>query len=108
MPHAEKILTRLSELGIHAVLHGHVHYHRVASTAEFFPAISRPMVLICAGTPTSSRVRGDDASNNYNVIRFNAETFTVQQVAWSDKTGHFEKVPEVEFDREFFERRKVS
>jgi 3',5'-cyclic AMP phosphodiesterase CpdA len=103
MPHASRILSQLSEMGVHAVLHGHVHYHRVASTAEFFPEIKRPMVLVCAGTPTSSRVRGDEASNNYNVLHFNEDTFAVRPIAWSKTTVHFEQMKQVQFDRAFFD-----
>ncbi len=101
-PGGERILARMSAAGIHGVLHGHVHYHHVASSAEFFPKIQRPVVLVCAGTPTSLRTRGDTPTNNYNVLRFYQDRFEVHQVDWSPETTGFGLSRHVVFDRQFF------
>lgn len=101
-PHAEARLRRISEAGVHAVLHGHVHYHHVASSAEFYPGIQRPVVLVCAGTPTSLRTRGATLSNNFNILKFYKQNFEVHQCNWTDDQLGFEVGPCVSFDRSFY------
>lgn len=101
-PRGERTLNRMSAAGIHGVLHGHVHYHHVASSKEFFPKMERPVVLVCAGTPTSLRTRGDTPTNNYNVLRFYKERFEVHQCDWLEDRKGFGLSRHVVFDRGFF------
>jgi 3',5'-cyclic AMP phosphodiesterase CpdA len=102
-PRGRAALERMSAAGIHAVLHGHVHYQHVASSAEFFPEIKRPLVLVSAGTPTSLRTRGAKPTNNYNILKFYEDRFQVHQCEWSEEMTGFTPVRHVEFTREFFE-----
>lgn len=101
-PRGEAVLNRMSKAGIHAVLHGHVHYQHVVSSAEFFPHIPRPLVLVSAGTPTSLRTRGAKPANNYNIVHFYQDTFEVHQCDWSEDTHGFAITRHVAFDRNFF------
>jgi len=101
-PRGERILNRMSSGGIHAVLHGHVHYHHVVSSAEFFPKMERPLVLVCAGTPTSLRIRGATPTNNYNILHFYPDYFEVHQCDWVSAAKGFEMCRNVRFDRTFF------
>lgn len=98
----EKILNRMSTAGIHAVLHGHVHYHHVVSSAEFFPEMERPLVLVSAGTPTSLRTRGAIPTNNFNILHFYQDYFEVHQCDWIAEDKGFELSRHVKFDRRFF------
>lgn len=102
-PRGEKILRRMSAANLHAVLHGHVHYHHVASSAEFFPGIQRPLVLVSAGTPTSLRTRGEVPTNNYNVLRFHKHKFEVSQCDYNPEGKGFAFCGTVTFDRAFYE-----
>lgn len=102
-PHAEAHLQKMSGAGIHAVLHGHVHYQHVASSAEFFPSVEPPVVLVSAGTPTSSRIRGEVPTNNYNILKFYKDRFQVHQCTWSPEINGFAPTRHVEFTREFYE-----
>ncbi len=99
----ELVLNRMSAAGIHAVLHGHVHYHHVASSAEFFPTMERPVVLVCSGTPTSLRTRGDVPTNNFNILHFYRDYFEVHQCDWVDEEKGFELSRHVKFDRTFYQ-----
>lgn len=101
-PHGDRALQRMSDAGIHAVLHGHVHYQHVASSAEFFPQIEPPVALICAGTPTSLRTRGAKPTNNYNILKFYDRRFEVHQCEWSQDIKGFKPTRHVEFTREFY------
>lgn len=101
-PRGAAALQRMTDAGIHAVLHGHVHYQHVTSTAEFFPEVQRPMALICAGTPTSLRTRGAVPTNNYNLLKFTPETFEVHQCDWNLEQERFLPTRHVEFTRSFY------
>ncbi len=101
-PRGEAMLNRMSKAGIHAVLHGHVHYQHVVSSAEFFPDMPRPLVLVSAGTPTSLRTRGAKPANNYNILHFYEDSFEVHQCDWSDEKNSFAISRHVDFDRNFF------
>lgn len=100
--HGQYWLNRMAEAGIHGVLHGHVHYHHVASSHEFFPQMPAPVVLVTAGTPTSVRTRGESPTNNYNLIRFYADRFEVHQCDWTSENSQFCPSRHVAFEREFF------
>lgn len=102
-PHARSILQKMSDAGIHAVLHGHVHYQHVASSAEFFPSIEPPIALVSSGTPTSRRTRGAVPTNNYNILKFYAERFEVHQCAWSPDITGFAPTRHVSFSRDFYQ-----
>lgn len=99
----ERVLNRMSSAGVHAVLHGHVHYHHVVSSAEFFPEMERPVVLVCAGTPTSLRTRGAIPTNNFNVLHFYKDYFEVHQCDWIAEDKGFERSRHVKFDRSFYQ-----
>ncbi len=99
---AELVLNRMSTAGIHAVLHGHVHYQHVVSSAEFFPKMQCPLVLVSAGTPTSLRTRGAEPTNNYNIIHFYKDKFVVHQCDWKDEISGFAINRHVQFDKNFY------
>ena len=100
----EAALKRFSGAGVHAILHGHVHYQHVASSAEFFPSVEPPVVLVSAGTPTSLRTRGARPTNNFNVLKFRRDSFEVQQWDWVAERQGFAAERQVKFDKRFFER----
>lgn len=103
MPNAEHVLNEFSKAGAHAVLHGHAHYNRVTTTEEFFPAIRRPVALICVGTATSERTRGEDRTNSYNVLQFTPEQFIVRQCNWDPVAQHFAEIRQFAFERTMFD-----
>ena len=101
-PRGEKNLARMAAAGIHGVMHGHVHYHHVASSAEFFPRIHPPLALVCAGTPTSLRTRGAIPTNNFNVLKFYPDHFEVYPCIWHAESDQFTLRQHVTFDRNFY------
>jgi 3',5'-cyclic AMP phosphodiesterase CpdA len=108
IPHAGEALARLSAAGAHAVLHGHTHYNRVTTTKEFFPAVVPPLAVICVGTATSERTRGEDRANSYNVLQFTAEKFVVRQCNWDPANRHFAEIKQFAFERSMFDTPAAS
>ena len=104
IPNAEHVLSELSAGGAHGLLHGHTHYNRVTTSSEFYPKIVPPVALICVGTATSERTRGEDRTNSYNVLQFTAEKFVVRQCNWDPQTRHFAELRQFAFDRAMFKR----
>lgn len=101
-PRGGEALKRMSAAGIHAVLHGHVHYQHVMSSAEFFPQVDPPLALVCAGTPTSERIRGGMPANTYNLLKFYDDCFEVHQCDWCPEARGFRPTKHVEFGQDFF------
>lgn len=95
-----EILRALSEAGADAVLHGHTHYNRVIEAGEFFSGIHRPLSLVCVGTATSERTRGEEAANNYNLLDFTDNSFVVRQCDWNPDTGHFAECRQYVMERQ--------
>lgn len=102
IPNAGESLRAFAAAGTQAILYGHTHYNRVTTTREFFPEISPPIALVCVGTATSERTRGEDRTNSYNVLQFTAERFVVRQCNWDPATRHFAELRQFAFERKMF------
>ncbi len=84
-----EVLRTLSEAGADAILHGHTHYNRVIQAGDYFTGIPRRLSLVCVGTATSERTRGELQTNNYNLLDFTDDEYIVRQCDWSPEVGHF-------------------
>jgi 3',5'-cyclic AMP phosphodiesterase CpdA len=102
MPNPEHILQSFASSGVQAVLHGHAHYNRVTTTREFFPSIAPAVALICVGTATSERTRGEDRTNSYNVLQFTPDKFLIRQCNWDPISGNFSEIRQFAFTRDMF------
>jgi len=104
---AQKILTNahavaetLSRGGVELVLSGHLHQAYAARANSYYPFLDHPVLLVHAGTGTSSRGRGVERDKNTcNWIEIDEVTFTVTQLLWSDAGASFEPTARFVFPR---------
>ncbi len=91
----------LARLGADLVLSGHLHQAWVGNTESYYPSGRRPVLLVHAGTTTSSRGRGMERKRNTcNWIRVERDDLTVSHLTWDPAVGYF-----VESSRHRFPRR---
>jgi len=81
---------RLARCGVDVLLSGHLHVSHSASTGERFGPAVRPVVLVQAGTATSTRGRGE--SNAFNRILVQRGKITVERYEWNPAAGIFSRV----------------
>jgi hypothetical protein len=79
------------------VLSGHLHMSHVGSTEQRFPLEGYSVIVIQAGTATSTRSRGE--TNSFNVIRIDEEAVGVERWAWHPDEGHFKSAGHESFAR---------
>lgn len=104
---AQKILTNahavvetLSRGGVELVLSGHLHQAYAARANSYYPFLDHAVLLVHAGTGTSSRGRGVERDKNTcNWIEIDEVTFTVTQLLWSDAGASFEPTARFVFPR---------
>lgn len=85
LPGAERILERLSEMGVDLVLGGHFHRAFAREWSPLRPPagdasreVHPPMALVMAGTAASARGRGAERGrNSVNLIHVDSQTMTV-------------------------------
>ncbi len=83
------------------VLSGHLHQTYVATSEEYYPTGSEPVLLVHAGTATSSRGRGwERQRNSCNWIRIDDEMIQFHHLLWQSELGEF-----AEWRRQVFPRR---
>jgi 3',5'-cyclic AMP phosphodiesterase CpdA len=84
---AHLAMSVLANAGVDVLLSGHLHTSHSGSTGERFGSSVRPVVLVQAGTATSTRARGE--SNAFNHLRIESGRLEVQRYEWQDGSGTF-------------------
>jgi hypothetical protein len=79
------------------ILSGHLHSSGVGETTKRYPAPGRAILLIRAGTATSTRRRGE--VNAFNVVRVAGTEVTVACMAWRPNEGKFATASTERFNR---------
>jgi 3',5'-cyclic AMP phosphodiesterase CpdA len=98
---AYEAVRAFAEVGVELVLSGHQHQTYIASSEEFYPSGQSPVIVLHAGTSTSSRGRGVETNtNSFNWIEVEDATFRVSHLRWDDGAGEF-----VEGSRHWYPRR---
>ena len=69
------------------LLSGHLHVHRVGSTAERYSLGGKAAIVVQAGTATSTRGRGE--SNSVNLISIERPRIAVERFDWIQDKGTF-------------------
>ncbi|MEX2401527.1 MAG: metallophosphoesterase [Rhodothermales bacterium] len=95
---ASDTLERAGDVGVDLVLCGHLHVSHI-EPLEIIPD-ERRLVIASAGTATSSRGRGKHRETNfYNVVKVEADAFTVEERRYVPETDSFESDCVTEFRR---------
>lgn len=85
---AEMAVSRLIACRVDIVLSGHLHIRHTGSSAARYQASGRQILLIQAGTATSTRHRGE--LNSCNLIRIDAGGISVDSLVWNAVAQSFE------------------
>lgn len=79
-----------SSAGVDLILSGHQHQTYIGNSEEFYPQGRPPVVILHAGTTTSSRGRaGEREKNSCNWIAIDREALTVSVLRWDKALGRF-------------------
>jgi len=94
---ATMAMAGLMRAGVDMILSGHLHASGVGETTKRYPAPGRAILLIRAGTATSTRRRGE--LNAFNVVRIAGGEITVVCMAWRPDEGRFATASAERFNR---------
>ena len=94
---ATMAMAGLMGAGVDMILSGHLHMSGVGETTKRYPAPGRAVLLIQAGTATSTRRRGE--VNAFNVVRVARHEVTVVCMAWRPDEERFEEESTERFNR---------
>jgi 3',5'-cyclic AMP phosphodiesterase CpdA len=104
LSNAYEAIEMFSAAGVDMVLSGHQHQTYLASSEEFYPSGRPPVLILHAGTSTSSRGRGSEADKNtFNWVRIDAESAMVSHYHWEPSVGEF-----LEISRHWYPRRSCQ
>ena len=85
---AATAMSRLIDCGADIVLSGHLHVRHTGSSATRYDASGRPILLVQAGTATSTRQRGE--LNSCNLLRIEPDSISVDWLVWNAVGESFE------------------
>lgn len=71
----------LDECGVDLLLAGHLHHGYSGDVRTYYPATTRSIVVVQAGTAISRRIRTEP--NGYNVLRLDRTTIDIEVRAWN-------------------------
>jgi 3',5'-cyclic AMP phosphodiesterase CpdA len=101
---AFEAIASFSAAGVDMILSGHQHQTYVATSEEFYPSGRAPVIILHAGTSTSSRGRGSEVDKNtFNCIRVDQRSLHVSHYHWEPTLAEF-----VEISRHWYPRRHCS
>jgi 3',5'-cyclic AMP phosphodiesterase CpdA len=94
---ADQVLAAMSECRADVVLTGHLHTTYSACTALSDKGSRWAVLLVQAGTATSTRLRGQEAS--FNVVRFQEQSVELTPYVWDSQMHDFLSKPAIVFAR---------
>jgi len=91
LPHARRLLEAFEEMGVDAILGGHVHQTHVTTSRALMAGESPGIPLVACGTTTSSRGRGvEEKENSLNLVEIRTEQVEVIPHRFTPEVGRFE------------------
>jgi len=101
---AYQAIAAFSEAGVDVVLSGHQHQTYVTTSEEFYPSGRAPVLILHAGTTTSSRGRGSELDKNtFNWISVDEKSLRFSHYHWEASLHEF-----VEISRHAYPRRSCK
>jgi 3',5'-cyclic AMP phosphodiesterase CpdA len=86
---AAMAISRLTDCHVDIVLSGHLHIRHTGTSATRYHASGRPILLVQAGTATSTRRRGE--LNSCNLLRIERDSIGVDWFVWNGFSQNFEE-----------------
>ncbi len=94
---ADMAMAAFLQADVDLILSGHLHLSGVGETTTRYPLPGRPVLLIRAGTATSTRRRGE--VNAFNVVRIARPDVSIDCMVWQQDEGRFVAVSTERFRR---------
>jgi len=95
---AEKALPEIAESGVDIILSGHLHLKNISSSTERYATNEgRSLLIIQAGTATSTRGRGE--RNSFNLLELNDDRLSVSHYEIAQKDQPFEVSSSEQFEK---------
>jgi 3',5'-cyclic AMP phosphodiesterase CpdA len=86
---AAQALPVLDECGVDLLMAGHLHHGFSGDIRTYYPAATRSIVVVQAGTAISRRIRTEP--NGYNLLRLDRTTIDIEVRAWNGSVFAREK-----------------
>lgn len=84
---AKMAIAAFAACRVDIVLSGHMHVGGADESTVRYKTPGHSMLLVQAGTATSSRLRGE--ANSCNIIRIDRPRIDIEHLAWDDERGDF-------------------
>jgi 3',5'-cyclic AMP phosphodiesterase CpdA len=83
---ADDALRFFERCGVDAVLTGHLHVSHAGSSKDLYPTLERHIVLVQAGTATTTRGRGEERdANSFNLIEVRPDEIAVSHLVYGEE-----------------------
>ncbi|MDP9120901.1 MAG: metallophosphoesterase [Acidobacteriota bacterium] len=104
LANAWEAIDLFSSAGVGLILSGHLHQAYIGSSEEFYPKGRPPVVILHAGTTTSSRGRGGERERNTcNWIEVGRHSLSISHCRWYPELDRF-----AEQSRHLYPRQEVE
>jgi len=94
---AQMAMAAFAQRGVDLILSGHLHIGRTSESAARYKVSGHPLLLIQAGSATSTRRRGE--VNSWNIVRVDRPHVSVERLNWDSDRGSFAVATIDEFRR---------
>ena len=84
---ARLAMAGFAESRVDLILSGHLHGNHAADSSARYGGNNRPVLLVQAGTATSTRLRGEE--NSFNLLHVDADGIRVDCMVWNEAGGSF-------------------
>lgn len=100
---ADEALAVIDQSGVDLLLAGHLHHGYSGDVRRFYPATTRSIIVVQAGTAISRRIRTEP--NAYNLLRLDKNIIKIEVRVWSG--SQFEKTVEAVYQLHELEWRLI-